>query len=831
MNKILVTLLTAVLLFDVGITLAQTTANKKISSADSIEIPLEKSNPVTIARFEKPPIIDGNLDDEVWKQAVVLKDFYQTRPGDNIAPTHQTEVMLGYDAKFLYMAFHAFDDPQKVRATIAKRDSIQDDDNVRIILDTYNDQRRGYVFIFNPLGIQQDGIFTEGADSEDFSVDLVHESKGKITADGYTVEVAIPFKSLRYEAGKGKLWGIHLFRFIKHENNEQDSWMPIFRDKSGFYNQEGHLMGLEGISTERTLELIPSLTVSENGKRLRTIPFSALNNNPALLDRGRFLNQPIGFEPGLTAKFGITPTVTLDFALNPDFAQVESDQTVLTANQRFPIFFDEKRSFFLEGKDIFQTPLQAVHTRTIIDPDVAVKLSGKIGKNSFGILTASDNAPGNFSSEEREELNFNYEQCLKDNPNDFSNCTDPRRFYGKNSTVGIIRFKRDIGKENNLGFILTDYSFIEKHNLLGGFDGRFRLDPQTVFSFQVLGTNSRRYFYDADLDKNIYRTGNALAYFASIEKQKRHFNVNLTAKGVSKDYRADLGFTNRTNTNIVRLITFYNSEPKQKSILISYTLGNIANVQYDWKGRMQYAYLYPGLFFKFKQQAYLNLYAFLDYERLFEEEFGAKRTPTRQGAFAGADNERSTYYKGFNIATGIKPSKKYSLDFYVGRTWDSFDLDFGAGAKFPRVSPAALIDPNAPLDPGAGNSLNWGITAAYQPTDSLRLSLEYKKSILVRNDTKRTAFDSNIVSFNSSYQFSRFTFARARIDYDSIAANFRGQFLAGWTPNPGTAFYVGYNDNLNYRGFSPFTGQFEPSLQRNGRTFFIKMAYLFRHSF
>jgi hypothetical protein len=202
-----------------------------------------------------------------------------------------------------------------------------------------------------------------------------------VTEDGYTVEVAITFKSLRYEAGKGKIWGAHFFRRIKRFNNELNSWMPISRDISSWIVQEGRLTGLEGISTERTLEIIPTVTLSESGNRVK----------------------PIQADPGVSVKLGITPNITLDFAANPDFAQVEADAPVVTANQRFPIFFAEKRPFFLEGIDIFQTPLQAVHTRTIIDPDYAVKLTGKKGRNTFGLMLASDNAPGDFSEEERTD--------------------------------------------------------------------------------------------------------------------------------------------------------------------------------------------------------------------------------------------------------------------------------------------------------------------------------------------------------------------------------------------------------------------------------------------
>src|SRR5229473_6274904 len=235
-----------------------------------IVLPPEKAQPVRLPHFDKAPVIDGKLDDEVWKHAVVLKDFYQVQPGDNTPPSKPTEVLLGLDSRFLYVAFHCYDEPDKVRATIAKRDNIFDDDYVGILFDTFHDQRKAYEFNFNPLGVQADGIWTDGQ-NEDFSPDIVMESKGIINSDGWTVEVAIPFKSLRYVAGKDKLWGAHFWRRIKRFNNELDMWMPLNRDISSWLAQEGHLTGLEGISTERTLELIPSLTLSETGKRKGTL--------------------------------------------------------------------------------------------------------------------------------------------------------------------------------------------------------------------------------------------------------------------------------------------------------------------------------------------------------------------------------------------------------------------------------------------------------------------------------------------------------------------------------------------------------------------------------
>ncbi len=783
----------------------------------------EKARPVRLTHFEAPPVIDGRLDDPAWQTAATFKNFYQINPGDNTQPSLPTEVFMGYDAKTLYLAFHAFDEPGKVRATVAKRDDVLNaEDSVRVLIDTFNDQRKAYVLCFNPLGIQQDGVRTEGT-GVDFSVDIVMTSKGALTADGYVVEVAIPFKSLRYEAGKDKQWGLQIFRIIQRLNGEQDSWMPISRDINGLLNQAGHITGLEGVSTERTLELIPSLTVSETGRRLP-------HYNPVPNDPGRMVNQPIGFDPGLTAKFGVTPTSTLNLAINPDFAQVEADATVVTTNQRFPIFFQEKRPFFLEGLDIFQLPLNVVHTRTIVDPDVAVKYAGKSGRNSFGIMLASDNAPGNFTGDERL-ASFN------------------RPLLDKNSLVGVLRLKRDYGKENSLGIVATAYNFYEKHNAIGGLDGRFKLDPQTTFTFHLVGTTSHRYFREPALDvptacasltgreltycrsRQVYRAGNGLGYYAQYQKAGRHLFMNAVGFGRTRDFRADVGFTRRTNTNSDQFYVEWNSDQKQKARLVSWNVSSQNQMLYDWQGRIQGWNSGVRSFLNFQRQSFIGFGFDNYYEKDYEEEFGAQRTPAHGGAFFGLPT-RSTYNKSIFFGGGTTPSKKYSAQLFANLNHGAQDYDFGGGGKFPRVSPAALqFGQGVQLDPGPGRGLDLNATFTYQPTNALRMSLDYTKSRLRRYDTGLVAFDDNIYVLRSTYQFTRFTFARARIDYDSLAANVRGQFLLGWAPNPGTSFYVGYNDDLNRNGFNQFTGNLEPGFRRNGRTFFIKMSYLFQRSF
>ena len=832
----------------------------------------EKKAPVALKKFDKAPVIDGKLDDEVWQTAAVFKDFSQSRPVDLVAPTKPTEVRIGYDAKHLYVAFKAFDERDKVRATIAKRDAVFDDDWVGVWLDTFNDGRRSYELIFNPLGVQADAIFTEGV-SEDFSVDIVMESKGSIVEDGYVVEVAIPFKSLRYTAGKDKLWGLHLLRTIKRFNNEQSSWMPISKDNSSLLGQRGHVTGLDGISTERTLELIPSITLAQQGNRVRTVTrgeraFLEANGLPVPVDPGRFLNRPVEQDIGLTAKFTLTPNSTLDFAYNPDFAQVEADATVVTANQRFPIFFEEKRPFFLEGKEIFETLISAVHTRTIVDPDYAFKFTGKQGRNTYGLMLASDNAPGNLSDDDRDTI-----RDLRVSEEDRNGLA---KYLDRNATVGVLRLKRDVGKENHIGLLATTYNFVDKYNHVAGVDARFRLNKTTTLTAQVMGSVSHQPFFYAEEGVEDDRKEKGMVYGFYVNNNGRNWGYEIGAVGRSKFFRADVGFNRRFNTNNPTVFVRYNSDEKPKSAIVAWRLFNFFGSNFDWEGRHQrYVNETQGQV-RLQRQTWIGLGFEKGYERVFEDEFGGTRAarrlrvadivgpetaarlapcdafgtlpllveddPLTRGAdesrrhprctFYGDDNERSAGRTSVYTYVETRPSKKFSGFFFTSYNWGALDFDFGTrNPRFPRVSPAALLEgQDAPLDPGAGNEWFFEGNVAYQPTDALRLQLFYTKDRLVRQDTGLTAFDDNIYSLRGTYQFTRFWFARARADYSTLASRVSMQYLMGWAPNPGTSFYVGYNDDLNRNGVHPFSREVVPGFDRNGRLFFIKASYLFRKS-
>ena len=802
----------------------------QIASGSPTEVPpkpssssryVSKKEPVHVPRFSAPPVIDGQMNDLVWQDAAVFGDFLQTQPGDNVQPSYPMEVYIGYDAKNLFVAFKVTQPKETIRATMKRRDDLGNEDFVGMYLDTFNDKQQAYFIFLNPFGIQSDGITTDG-NGEDSSVDLIMTSKGQITDDGYIVEAAIPFKSLRYEAGKGKLWGIHLFRRVRGNNNELQSWMPNNRSISGSLNQSGHLTGLEDISTTRQLEINPSFTLSETGRRSR----HTFNGDPA----GRFVNDGVRGEFGMTAKFGLTPTVTLDFAYNPDFAQVEADAPISTANLRFPVFFAEKRPFFLERIEIFQSPLQVVNTRAIVDPDIAAKLTGRRGKNTFGIMYASDNGtPGNLSKDDRESLLIC--QLQRQGTGNFDLCPN-ERVADENAEIGVLRFKRDLGNQSNLGFMATTYNFVDNHNHTAGFDGRWKFDKKTVAEFQVMGSNTRSFFYNPNTDKNEYRTGNGLGYSVWVERSGRNLYMNYLARGRSRDYRADVGFNNRFDTNYAGSFIKYQTDQNAKKSIISKQFWNETNISYDWKGRGQYFITNTRGQVALQRQTYIGVNLQFGQEWVYENEFGRVRNATQTGAFFGPIDHRSAPFKAVQAFVESTPNKKLYLFAFMDYTWGLMEYDFGASRDFPRVSRAALLEgQDAPLDPGPGNQLTIESTIRYQPTQALSTQLNYTKRRLVRHDTGLLAFDDNVFSSRTTYQFTRNTFARLRLDYSTLNRRLRPQFVMGWTPNPGTALYVGYNDDRTFNGYNPYSGNREPGFRGNERTFFIKASYLFRKSF
>jgi hypothetical protein len=455
---------------------------------------LRRPNDFQIPRIAKAPQIDGQLSPNEWDGAVTLGDFYQVSPGDNSPATEDTTVYIAFDSQNFYVAFDCrATDPSKIRALVAKRDDIFDNDRVFIVLDTFNDQRRAYDFTFNPFGIQADSVVNEET-GDDITFDTLLTSKGNLTSTGYIVEAAIPFRSLRYN---GTRWGIHLGRVIISKN-ERDSWMPLERGNTSYLRQEGHFDGLEGLPRNRNLELIPTFTLTEVGQRLSD---------------NKFLNSPLDTMAGLSIKYGITPNLTADIAIRPDFSQVEADFPQVQVNNRFPLFFPERRPFFLEGADIFRTNFDLFQTRQIVAPLIAAKVTGKLGRTSLGVLTAVD--------ENTSSLRF----------------SDAREEFVGNALFSILRVKRDILKSSNVGFLISDREFAGSFNRVASIDSRF-----------LFGNNELTAQYVKTLTKDLdgrFSDGHGLAinYF----RGARRSNFFTSYSETSPDYRVDSGFTFRTN--------------------------------------------------------------------------------------------------------------------------------------------------------------------------------------------------------------------------------------------------------------------------------------------
>jgi hypothetical protein len=755
---------------------------------------------VVLGRVAAGPRLDGVLDEPLWRSAGRLEGFVQTHPGDNTAPSHPTVVLVAFDTQHLYLGLHAADDSAGVRATVAPRDHIQDDDHITIFLDTFGDRRRAYVLSFNPLGIQQDGVFTEGTAGPDYSVDILMQSHGRIDGSGWTVEAAIPLRALRYVAGPGRHWNVQVQRRIKRLDDELNSWRPMVRGSTGFLTQAGSVGGLDQLPLRRAVEVVPSVIASSRGAR---VPGSAAGTET-------FSTGTARADVGLSAKLGLAADVTAELALNPDFAQVEADAPVVTANLRFPILFEEKRPFFLEGIGLFRTPLPVLHTRAIVDPIAAVKLTGKRGSTEFGVLAASDEAPGRFTDAERRN------PLLQD---------EIARLGGRNSQVGLVRLRREMGVSSHLGFLGTAYRFVDRDNVTAGADLRVTAGTRMAASLQLTGTWARRTFYDPDLDRDVLRTGRGVGYFLEARRSGRNLNLILRGQGRSPDYVSEAGFTPQVNINAWTFETRWDAEPRPNATLISWSAGPTVAAQFDWNGRTTLAYIWPRATFNFPWLTSVNVGPFVDYQRIFEEEFGPRRSADQAGAFAGP-GMRETIWHGFALLFSTTPDRRWKTTGSIGWSWNVFDFDFGGGPKFPRVSPAALADPGAPLDPGKARSFGGTLSVEWSPAPPWRFDVTYTKSRLVRNDTRLVAHDENLWSAQTVFRFSRFASVRLRSDYQSSRSNLRPQVLLAWTPNPGTALYAGYNDDLNRNGYSPVTGVFERGVHRNSRTFYLKLSYL-----
>ncbi len=536
--------------------------------------------------IDTAPAIDGVIGPDEWSKAAMFEIASQIEPQAGAAGTEKTIAYLMYDRENLYVAFRAFDsNPSAIRAPVSKRDAISGDDFVAIWLDTFDDRRRAYVFRFNPLGIQEDGIFSEGDRS--LSWDGIYESKGTVDAEGYSVEAKIPFKTLRFSINESKSWGLHLFRSIARKR-EDVSWMPISRDNSNIFSQMGSLTGLDEVFAGRTLELIPTVTLSNTSTR---------EADPTVPD-GAKMNAVSRLDVGLTAIYQITPSLTLSATVNPDFSQIEADAPQVTVNQRFPLFFSEKRPFFLEGAEVFRpfyssAPL-VIDTRQIVDPDWGIKLTGKIGKNGIGFLAASDRAPGL----RVPQTNINYQ---------------------KDALFTIGRYTRDIFKGSTAGFSFADRRFGNSSNTVGTFDGRIRIDDRQSFSYQLS--------YSKTSEPDGTKRSGGGAYFAYNYNDK-NWDVIVTDSHYARNFRAQTGFFRRTGFDRVYTVVGRSFRPKEKSWWVRVRPFVVALAFWDERRNLDESFFDPGIDLTFARG--ITVYSYFSTRK---DHFGGQSLPSRSFNF------------------------------------------------------------------------------------------------------------------------------------------------------------------------------------------------------
>jgi len=408
---------------------------------------------VRVPRLEERIRIDGDLDDEGWAGAARIQSFFETEPGDNVEPSVATEVWLTYDESALYVAFHCSDDPSTIRATLSDRDEFRADDVIIIILDTFRNRQTAYQLGVNPFGLQVD-VF-RNMDEQDATFDMVWHSDGRIVDDGWTAEMAVPFKSLRFPDTEEQEWGVHFIRLRPRESYEEISWPSRDRDNPCFLCQAGVLKGIRGVSAGRNLEFLPYAISFQTG---------GLSDSD---DPDSFQDGKVDGDAGFNLKYGLTSDLTLDLAYNPDFSQVESDVAQIDINTTFALFYPEKRPFFLEGSDIFSSQIYAIYTRTVNDPLWAAKVTGRVNRTSIGYILARD---------DRTPFIVPFEEESAHVPS------------SKNSVANIVRLKQDVWEDSFFGLVATDREVGEGYNRVAGVDASVRFLNDYRFSFQALQT-------------------------------------------------------------------------------------------------------------------------------------------------------------------------------------------------------------------------------------------------------------------------------------------------------------------------------------------------------
>src|SRR6266704_5982591 len=514
--------------------------------------PVRKPIPLArLPRVHRPPNLEDFLQDRPREAELEVTDFRQYLPGDGAPATEATTAYLSYDDKNLYVIFLCRDAPGKVFAHLSKREDTFQDENVAVFLDTFRDRHRSYYFGANPLGIQTDAIYTEGQ-GYDYSFDTVWRTEGRLTPGGYAVWFSIPFKSLRFSHAPEQTWDVMLFRQILRKS-EVDTWPYVTQRVEGITQQFAPAGGLEKISPGRNIQLIPY----------------------GLLARNHFLNQPFPLNPsfqnafehrgGLDAKFVARDALTFDVTLNPDFSQVESDDPQVTINQRFAVFFPEKRPFFIENAGFFASPVNLFFSRQIADPQFGSRITGKLGKWTLGALVIDDRHPG---------------QGFTNGP------------YSTRAADGVVRVAREFGNQSYIGAFFSSRDFADTSNRVASLDARLKfsknwvLDLQAAHSWTRQNAQSGQDCLEFNPGANGIGSQQGSAYWALLTYTGRHYVFGSYFDDKTPGFCTELGFVNRVDVRQNYTNFGYSWKPRHSKI-VAFTPAVSELLDWTNSGRLQ----------------------------------------------------------------------------------------------------------------------------------------------------------------------------------------------------------------------------------------------------
>jgi len=707
----------------------------------------------TIKKTESRIKIDGVINEREWKDAIMIEVNNEIMPGENILAPVRTECFMVYTDSVFYVAFKAYDEkPSKIRAHLSDRDNMWRDDIVGVILDTFNDENRAFAFFSNPLGVQADEIYSNGGSYEDDSWDAIWDSAGKITDFGYVVEIAIPFSSLQFQSSHvEQIWGFAPLRIYSRSKRHQISSFKHNRDNDCLICQFLKLKGFKSISSGKNIELDPTITGFRTDER-EDFPDGSLKK----LDSA--------FEFGISGKWGFTNNLTLSAAINPDFSQVEADSAQLDINTQFALYYQEKRPFFLEGNDFFDTPFNVVYTRTVANPEWGMKLTGKDGKNTIGLFVTQDATtnlifPG---SEDSDSTHIN-----------------------QKSYSNVLRYRRDIGKASTLGVLITDREGDDYHNRIGGIDGLLRITESDKVYFQVLGSNT---LYPSEIAKDYNQNENSfsgsaikLRYF----RQKRSYSWRAGYSSLSRDFRADIGFIPQVDVRGYFVGAGYTFWGKEKSFFSQIEIGGDFSQEEDYDGNLL--------------------------EREGEIELGCQgpmqsflwiNLTKRRKVFRGIHFDQNRQHIQFNI----KPSG--SISFYT-------HISIGDEIDYANVRAGKKIVVMPEINYNIGKHFRLTLSHSYNKLKikgtelflaklfQVRLVYHINKRIFLRGIIQHTHIKRNIELYN--------------FEVDPVYEKLFTQFLFSYKLNPRTVLFLGYTDN--YMGYEDIR------LTQSNRTFFMKIGY------